>query len=411
MNRDKLIFRVALKGVLLLGIGSCAPTKPRPTVVAAPVVPSFGAVMTVLEEHTDVVVLDDGTARVAVVPQYQGRVMTSTFGGDEGPSLGWVNLPLIASGKHTPQFNAFGGAERFWLGPEGSQFSIFFDSGKSAEFPNWRVPAVIDTEAWSVAENDSSHVSFVKELRLTNQSGFVFDVRVGRTVRILDRNAVAQVVAADIPVSLDMVAYESENQLTNLGKEAWTESSGMLSIWILGMLPPGEKTRIVMPILSGPGPAVNDDYFGKLPPNRLSVNDRVVVMRADGKERGKIGIPRARARDVIGSWDPSLGVLTLAQFSLVPEKLAYVNAKWGPQPEPFAGDVANAYNDGPTPGGAALGPFYELESSSPAAALSPGDSLTHVHRTVHLRGERKALDVIAQKVLGVSLVDIENALP
>jgi hypothetical protein len=402
---------VVLNGVLLLSIGSCTPTRPRQTVVVAPSGPSFGAVMAVLEEHTDVVVLGDGTSRVAVVPQYQGRIMTSTFGGDEGPSLGWVNLPLIASGKHTPQFSAFGGAERFWLGPEGSQFSIFFDAGKSADFSNWRVPAVIDTDAWSVAENDSSHVSFVKELTLTNQSGFVFEARVGRTVRLLDRNAVAQAVAAEIPVSVELVAYQSENQLTNIGKAAWTESTGMLSIWILGMLPPGDKARIVAPVSSGPGKAVNDDYFGKIPPGRLAVKDKVVVMRADGKERGKIGIPRTRARDVIGSWDPSLGVLTLAQFSMPPDATAYVNAKWGPQPEPFAGDVANAYNDGPTPSGAALGPFYELESSSPAAALSPGDSLTHVHRTVHLRGDNRAIDVIAQKVLGVSLVEIENALP
>ncbi len=397
--------------VMLLGIGGCAPTQLRPPVVVSPPGPSFGAVMAVLEAHTDVVVLGDGTSRVAVVPQYQGRVMTSTFGGDEGPSLGWVNLSLIASGKHTPQFSAFGGAERFWMGPEGSQFSIFFDSGKPADFSNWRVPAVINTDAWSVAENDSSHVSFVKELNVTNQSGFQFSVRVGRTVRLLDRNAVAQAVAAEIPVSVELVAYESENQLTNIGKEAWTESTGMLSIWILGMLPPGDKARIVAPILPGPGKAVNDDYFGTLPPNRLSVKDKVVIMRADGKARGKIGIPRARARDVIGSWDPSTGVLTLAQFSLPSDASAYVNGKWGPQPEPFAGDVANAYNDGPTPAGAALGPFYELESSSPAAALSPGDSLTHVHRTVHLRGERKALDVIAQKVLGVSLAEIETALP
>jgi hypothetical protein len=320
-------------------------------------------------------------------------------------------LPLVASGKPTPQITAYGGAERFWLGPEGSQFSIFFDAGKPAEFSNWRVPAVIDTDAWTVAENDSSHVSFVKELSLNNQAGFHFDVRVGRTIRLLDRNAVAQAVSAEIPVAVDLVAYESENQLTNIGKEAWTESSGMLSIWILGMLPPGDRARIVVPILEGPGKAVNDDYFGKIPPNRLAVKARVVVMRADGKERGKIGVPRSRARNVLGSWDPALGVLTLAQFSLPSDAPAYVNSKWGPQTEPFSGDVANAYNDGPTPAGAGLGPFYELESSSPAAALSPGDSLTHVHRTIHLRGDNKALDVIAQKVLGVSLGEIENALP
>ncbi|MCK7515058.1 MAG: hypothetical protein MZV70_70970 [Desulfobacterales bacterium] len=33
-----------------------------------------------------------------------------------------------------------------------------------------------------------------------------------------------------------------------------------------------------------------------------------------------------------------------------------------------------------------LGPFYELESSSPAAALAPGGTLTHVHTTMHFDG-------------------------
>jgi hypothetical protein len=85
---------------------------------------------------------------------------------------------------------------------------------------------------------------------------------------------------------------------------------------------------------------------------------------------------------------------------------------WKIQDDPFAGDVANSYNDGPPePGAKPLGPFYELESSSPAAALAPGKSLEHVHRTIHLVGDEKSLDAIAKKTLGVSLKDITTALP
>ena len=40
----------------------------------------------------------DGTARVALVPAYQGRVMTSTATGPEGLSLGWINPPAIKAG-------------------------------------------------------------------------------------------------------------------------------------------------------------------------------------------------------------------------------------------------------------------------------------------------------------------------
>ena len=76
---------------------------------------------------------------------------------------------------------------------------------------------------------------------------------------------------------------------------------------------------------------------------------------------------------------------------------------------PTAGDAANSYNDGPQADGSQLGPFYELESSSHAAALRPGQSLSHTHRTIHLQGSEAQLNRISQKLLGVSLAEITNA--
>ena len=49
---------------------------------------------------------------------------------------------------------------------------------------------------------------------------------------------------------------------------------------------------------------------------------------------------------------------------------------WEMQREPFKGDVINSYNDGPpAPGKPPLGPFYELETSSPALSLRPTSSI------------------------------------
>ena len=72
-----------------------------------------------LKAHTKVVVLSgaDGQAQVAVNPDLQGRVMTSTAAGPDGLSFGWINRELIASGVNNPHMNAFGGEDRFWLGP------------------------------------------------------------------------------------------------------------------------------------------------------------------------------------------------------------------------------------------------------------------------------------------------------
>ena len=44
------------------------------------------------------------------------------------------------------------------------------------------------------------------------------------------------------------------------------------------------------------------------------------------------------------------------------------------QKEPYKGDVINSYNDGPLADGTQMGPFYEVESSSPALALKKGET-------------------------------------
>ena len=83
---------------------------------------------------------------------------------------------------------------------------------------------------------------------------------------------------------------------------------------------------------------------------------------------------------------------------------------WEQQKDPYAGDAINAYNDGsPAPGEPPLGPFYELETSSPGAELAPGQSLTHVQTTVHVSGAPQDLDPLAVAALGVRVKEIQKA--
>jgi hypothetical protein len=171
---------------------------------------------------------------------------------------------------------------------------------------------------------------------------------------------------------------------------------------------------VVIPFQPAPeeklGPIVNDRYFGKVPGERLVVQEGVLFFRGDGKYRSKIGIPAPRARDTVGSLDADNGVLTVVQYTLPAEPQGYVNSMWEIQQEPYGGDVVNSYNDGPPePGKAPLGPFYELETSSPAAALGPGEKLTHLHRTIHLQGPDQELDPVARANLGVALSRIKSA--
>jgi hypothetical protein len=218
--------------------------------------------------------------------------------------------------------------------------------------------------------------------------------------------------ASRLPLSL--VAFESDNRITNAGREPWRTETGLLSIWILGMFNPAPETTIVVPIAAGLerdlGPRVTSDYFGAVPPDRLALGDRAIFFKADGRVRSKIGVSPRRSRGVLGSYDPAGGVLTIVQFTQPPGAADYVNSQWKLQDHPYAGDASNGYNDGPpSPGAKPLGPFYELESSSPAAELGPGATARHVHRTIHLRAPQPDLDAISRGVLGVSLADIRRA--
>ena len=79
------------------------------------------------------------------------------------------------------------------------------------------------------------------------------------------------------------------------------------------------------------------------------------------------------------------------------------------QEEPSSDDVINSYNDAPTEDGSQLGPFYELEASSHAAFLEPGEDIIHIQRTYHLEGSEKTLDVFTKSLLNVSIEEIKKA--
>ena len=370
---------------------------------------TFGYDLNFLNQyHKDLVVLHDAdsNAQLIISPAYQGRVMTSTANGNAGASFGWVNHELIASGKQAPHIHAVGGEERFWLGPEGGQFSIYFKKGVEFTFDNWFVPKEIDTDPFTLVSSSSTEARFEKEMHLENYSGTKFDLLVNRNIRLLSKSKIDSLLGVSVPADLAVVAFESENIITNNGTAAWTKKTGLLSIWILSMLNASEKTTVAIPYKQGEekklGKIVTDDYFGKVPTERLVVKDGLLFFKADAQYRSKIGISPQRALPVVASYDAINSVLTIATFSLPEGAVEYVNSLWQIQEEPFKGDAINSYNDGPVNGGQ-MGKLYELESSSPAAALAPGQRLTHKHSTVHLKGTKEELDKIAMKLLGVSV--------
>lgn len=376
-----------------------------------------------MKKHMPIVLLEQGDAVVAVAPDYQGRVMTSTYDRKAGPSFGWINRPVIEKGLLSDQekkgtleehIYIFGGEERFWLGPEGGQYALFFKPGTKFEFSDWTTPSVIDTEAFELVEQTEASAIFKHSTELINYSGAEFKVGIERTVKLLGKRDASELLGIELGEGLRMVGYETDNRITNTGSNAWKPETGLLSIWMLGMYNPSPETTVVIPFKKGGekmlGPKVNDTYFGKVPPEYLRVERQKLFFRGDGTRRGKIGISPQRTKGIAGSYDAAGQVLNIVTYNVQDAPHGFVNSMWELQEQPYAGDVINSYNDGsPEPGKPPLGPFYELETSSPAAALKPGETMRHVQRTFHIQGSEEQLDPLARQLLGARLDVIKSA--
>jgi hypothetical protein len=408
---------LAITAALILADGSA---------VAAP---TYQEDVAFLKKHTPIIELVSGTARVAIAPAWQGRVMTSTATGPGGSGFGWINPEVITAGikpeaerkglaKH---IHVFGGEERLWFGPEGGPFALFFPPNVEQTFSNWKTPAEIDTDPFEVSGTPSPNKAiFTKAMQLPNRAGTIFSMKVERTVSLAAPAELAKLCGGALPEGIRAVAYSTENTVTNTGKKSWTRKTGAPSIWMLGMYKPTAKTTVVIPFKPGEasalGPIANTAYFGKIPKTRITNNGSVLFFKGDGKERGKLGIPPKRSLGVAGSWQADIGALTLVRIQATTNPASqnwpYVDSQWKEDVDPFGGDLLNSYNDGPPePGAKPLGPFYELETSSPALFLKPGESHTHTQSTVHLSGPREALDAISKRVLGADLNTVEKALP
>ena len=392
------------RAVVPAAAASAAPAAAAPK----PQVPTWTDDVKFLEAHGQVIQLESAEhGVVAVSAKYQGRVMTSAVTRD-APSLGYLNRQFISEGKTGTEFDNYGGEDRFWLGPEGSQYSVFFAKGQSFELKDWQTPVAVQEGEWTIGDKNTSQVVFSRTLKLTNRAGATFEMDVKRTVRVMtNQEVLARLTGITTLGPTQWVGFETTNQITNKGKKAWTKRDGLVSVWILSQFNPSPDTNVVIPFeVRAEGEIVNDHYFGVVPSERLHVyaDQGFLTFQCDGQRRSKIGLGPARAKGWLGSYNEAAGLLTLVNYDRVAGAKDYVNSLWAEQKDPYAGDVINSYNEGPSEAGKpAPSGFYEMETSSPGAALEPGRSLTHTQRTLHFVGKRADLEPLAKAALGVSL--------
>jgi len=372
---------------------------------------TFAYDLNFLKQHDSVLVLEnnEGTGQIIVSPKYQAKVFTSTAEGDSGKSMGWINYKTFDLKQPDAHMNAFGGEDRLWLGPEGSKFALFFKPGTKMTFDNWHTPAAVDKESWKLDSATSKKVVLSKTTQMQNYAGTVLNIRLNRSIEMLETKDIEQLLGVVLDSTVKSVGYKTQNTITNTGKEEWTEKTGAPCLWNLDMFTPSPSVTIVVPYRQdASGEIATTDYFGQIPPDRVKFINGTLFYKADGKQRGKLGVPPGRIKEYTGSYDAANDVLTIITYNFDPNA-TYLNQEWRTDKDPFKGDAVNAYNDGPLATGGQMGPFYEIESVSPAAFLKPGGQLTHMHSVFHFTGNKDALNVIALKTLGVGLRDIQAA--
>src|SRR5690606_3842181 len=350
------VFTILLAGTFLYACNNEAKTGKESeynngenTNMKEPVKGSFGYDVSFLQERdSSLIVLksEDELSQVIVSPKYQAKVFTASAAGLSGKSFGWVNYKAF-DGPADEHMNAYGGADRLWLGPEGGTFSLYFPPGTKMELANWTTPAPIDTEPWVLEHSDASSVTMSKHMSLTNYAGTRLEIGIDRTVTLVSGKEIHADLGITVPQEIKSVAFRTVNSLTNKGQNAWDEKTGAPCMWSLDMFTPSEACTIVIPYNNAAtGKVATTDYFGAIAADRISYSNGILFFKADGKSRGKLGIPPARVKNIAGSYDAGDQVLTIVKYDIVPSG-KYLNQEWRTDKDPFSGDAMNAYNDGP----------------------------------------------------------------
>lgn len=343
-----------------------------------------------------------------IAPDLSGRIMAVSMDGQKGENFGFVETYSVENRGKDPQFNKYGGALRWWIGPEGGQYGVAFRPGtKNFDLDSWYISEEYNGKPFAVAypeDGIGASALMGAECKVDNASGAQHHLGITCRLTLLD-NPLKPTTGASRPnkkktgAGLKHFGYLSETAFQNLSVEPMKKETGLVSIWMLGMYASGPRAYVITPFeRKGTGKIVTDTYFSEdgLSSDRLKAYNKqgYLVFRADAEERSKIGLSRSRASNVIGSIDISRRLLTVWRFP-IRRKMPYVNSLWEYQKYPYAGDVTNSYNDDGN-----FGNFYELECSSHALALAPRERFRFPLEIHHFIGPRSVLLGAADKLLG-----------
>ena len=270
----------------------------------------------------------------------------------------------------------------------------------------------MSSEPWSLVGRNSYRAKFEKTAEFENAKGTKFKIKAEREISVLNRKHVSDVLGIEIPESVDMVAFQSFNKLTNIGEKPWTPDGGMLNISVQSCFNANRKTYAFVPYRPGDpaelGDIVRDNFFQTSgtgnSDGRLTVDPAFVKYKTDGKGLGAIGISALRSEGIALGFDEANSVLTVIIYIKPADRRAYLPSSWRRASGAFDGDAISVFNNGPAAGSNAPGDaYYEISTYSPALSLDAGKSQFHLQRTFHFHGSEYDLGLISYKLAGISI--------
>lgn len=380
-----------------------------------------------LESKTNLIELyNEFGARVAVCPEWNGRVMTSTCDGIDGESFGLIRVNEIETTNFRSEFLAFGGEEQFSLSPASGRFAFMYSDEEWAKalplFPPSEEETSMLPQGYREAAFEVDTAPFEpllrmrRSLKMRNLAGTRFDLDLVRTVRLLAMDEIQNAFGGVVSVALDQgdvsfVAYETSSTAINRGSPL-SRKNGLFSIRTRAMFNAGPHVVAFVPFRSDDaslGGELEFDYFGTSPHGvfrRLGSN---VLLRADGRHRSAVSVPAIKAQPFFGAIDYRAGLLTIIRYNLPerPETYEYMSdfnlaKKSDPPARPYEGGILHAYNSGPD---AALAredsfsdPYFSFDVFTPVSELQKSESTSHRRVTLHVSADRTTLEFLVKTV-------------
>ena len=241
-----------------------------------------------LQTHTKVVVLKgtDGQAQVAVNPDLQGRVMTSTADGAGRPELRLDQPGAPGVRRQQSAHQRLRRRGPLLARPGGRPVLDLLQEGRPLR-PRPLVDAAgrqrrgLRRRFAGRGPDPLPQGHPPRELLGDGRSTSRSTGRSGCSARPTSRPS-----ACPCRPASGWSPTPPNNSITNLGAAAWTKDTGLLSIWILGMFNPSPATTIVIPFKTGPGGRARPGRQRRLlrqgpgrPPGRQGERGRPVLQR------------------------------------------------------------------------------------------------------------------------------------